>query len=448
MSLPYIYVGDKLKRAERLLEHELAQRKQEGYDVAEVEKNFLEGKAKTILEFEELLKELERATMSPDFKYSESSDLEKIKAERPKEPEKFEVVLSESDLYDKIYGGWLGRCGGNLLGKPVEGWSKERIEEYLRVANAYPLKNYFPPIAQIPEGAPEWLVKSAQALAKSKIVLGRIDGMVRDDDLDYTIIGLHILERFGLDFKTMHVGSAWLSVLPYREVHTAERVAYKNLVNEILPPDSAAYMNPYREWIGAQIRADMWGYVTPGMPERGAEFAYRDASLSHTKNGIYSEMFVSAMISGSFATKSINEIIQVGLSVIPKKSRLAEAVCDVVAWSKEYDNWEDAWRKMMDKYGRYHWVHTINNAAVVLLGLIYGRGDYERSIAISVMSGLDTDCNGATTGSILGVMLGAEALPDKWVNPLNDQLESFVIGFSKSQISDLAKRTLAIAIKC
>ena len=99
----------------------------------------------------------------------------------------------------------------------------------------------------------------------------------------------------------------------------------------------------------------------------------------------------------------------------------------------------------MDKYGQYHPVHTINNAAIVLMGLIYGGGDYGKSISISVMGGLDTDCNGATVGSILGVILGGKGLPDKWIAPLKDRIESFVIGYSGSRISELADRTFRLA---
>lgn len=232
--------------------------------------------------------------------------------------------------------------------------------------------------------------------------------MPRDDDIDYPIINLHLLETKGFGFSVTDVGSNWLENLPYNKVYTAERVAYRNLVNGLASPESTFYLNPYREWIGAQIRADMFGYVTPGMPEVGAELAFRDACLSHVKNGIYGEMFVTAMISAAFTTNDIDELIDIGLSEIPKRSRLAEAMKDVIAWSRKNGDWRDTWNRLNAKHGHYHGVHTINNAALVLLGLLHGQGDYGRSIAISVMGGWDTDCNGATTGSILGVMLGAK----------------------------------------
>lgn len=168
----------------------------------------------------------------------------------------------------------------------------------------------------------------------------------------------------------MDVGETWLHLLPYLQVYTAERAAYRNLVNGLQPPETATYVNPYREWISAQIRADVWGYVTPGNPELAAELAYRDASLSHVKNGIYGGMFVSAMISTTFATNNIEEVIEVGLAAIPKESRLAEAIKDVITWSKQFNDWRDTWNKINEKYGRCHFVHTINNAALVVTGLL------------------------------------------------------------------------------
>jgi len=423
---------------EGLIKGELVQRREEGGDVTEVEEKFAEVDKDNIVALETIFVELEVLPVREDFPYEEPSTLEKIRATRPVGPRKRRTHFLESELRDKILGAWLGRCAGCCLGKPVEGWRKDRIEGYLRAGNAYPLKSYFPVIVPVPEGYPEHL-------ANHNCMLGRIQYMARDDDTDYTILGLHILESRGLDFTTDNVADAWLNRLPYSLVYTAERIAYRNLVNGILPPESASYHNQCREWIGAQIRADAWGYVTPGNPELGAEFAFRDAAVSHVKNGIYGEMFVSAMISAAFATDDIEEIIEVGLSEIPEKSRLAEAMRNTVKWGKECRTWREAWDKVNKHYGDYHPVHTINNAALVLLGLLYGEKDFGKTVAISVMGGWDTDCNGATAGSIIGALLGAEKLPKEWVEPLNDRIQSFVIGFNDSKISELAERTFAIA---
>ena len=427
---------------ERLVRDEIRQREEEGYDVSEIRFSLAEIKGRDYSSLKAIMENLSKLKLKPDFPYKEPSELAEIRNERPKGPREITADLSDGELLNKIYGGWLGRCAGCLLGKPVEGLSKEQIEKWLKIADAYPLDDYFPPLRDLPRDAAEWLKSRGSRL---EVLRGHIDHMVRDDDIDYTIINLHILKTHGFEFTTEDVGKAWLSNLPFLRVYTAERAAYRNLVNGLVPPETATYMNPYREWIGAQIRADMWGYVAPGMPEYGAELAFRDARLSHVKNGIYGEMFISAMISAAFATSDIEELINIGLSEIPAESRLSEAVKDVIEWRKKFSDWRESWKRINEKYGRYHRVHTINNAALVLLGLLYGEGDFERSITISVMGGWDTDCNGATAGSILGVMLGADRMPKKWIAPLNDRIESFVIGYNNSRISDLAEHTFNLA---
>jgi len=427
---------------ERIVKDELRQREEEGCDVSGIRSMLAEIKCKDPSSLKLIIRKLSKLQPRPDFPYNEPIDLHGIKKERPKGLREMSVDISDEEIFEKIYGGWLGRCAGCLLGKPVEGLSREEIEKWLRIADAYPLNDYFPPLRDLPEDAPDWL---RSRVSRMDLLRGHIDHMVRDDDVDYTIINLYILETYGLKFATRDVGEAWLSNLPFLRVYTAERAAYRNLVNGLSPPETATYMNPYREWIGAQIRSDMWGYVTPGMPEYGAELAYRDAVLSHVKNGVYGEMFVSAMISGAFTTSDVEEIVKIGLSEIPSRSRLSEMIRDVIMWRKKYNDWREPWRRINEKYGHYHPVHTINNAALVLLGLLYGEGDFEKSITISVMGGWDADCNGATVGSILGVMLGADNLPEKWIAPLNDRVESFVVGFNNCRISDLARRTFTIA---
>lgn len=444
----------RLEELEQLVRDEIIERKQAGYDTAAVEAEFARMEEKSVPALERLFGDLERCPMQDDYPYQEPSDLDQIKASWPGPSGDAPLTLSEAELYDKIYGGWLGRCAGCMLGKPVEFLKKDQIESWLRFADAYPLTNYFPPLPDLPEDTPDWLVERLSLIEnwtkkrrahedwKPSTLLGRITCMARDDDIDYTIMRLDVVEDFGLGFTTMDIGESLLYQVPYRRIWSAERATYRNLINGILPPKSATYMNPYREIVGATTRGDMWGYLAPGMPALAAELAHRDARLTHTKNGIYGEMFASAVISTAFVTNDISEIVEAGVSVVPKNSRLAETLTDVISWSSEYSNWEDAWGRIIQKYGHYHRAHTINNIALILLGVIYGEGDFGRSVAITVMSGLDTDSTGATVGSLLGVITGAGALADKWVKPLNDRIESFVVGYNDSRISDLAKRTL------
>ncbi len=428
---------------ERLVVDELRQREEEGCEVAALREGVDRLAERTPARLDAILQELSTLMSRPAFPYREPSDWPGIQAERPGRPRPRDRDVPADQLLDKIRGGWLGRCAGCLLGKPVEGLHKTQIETWLHLADAYPLATYFPPVEDRVE-APEWLPRR---VAQRGCLVGHITHMPRDDDLDYPILNLHLLQEVGLQFTTADVGTAWLTLLPYLKVYTAERAAYRNLVNGLAPPATATYRNPYREWIGAQIRADLWGYVTPGAPERGAALAYRDACLSHVKNGLYGALWVSAMISAAFTARTVAEVIAVGRAAIPDRSRLAEALDDVVAWSGQHPDWRATWTRIEGKYGRYHRVHTINNAALVLLGLLYGAGDFARSITISVMGGWDTDCNGATTGSILGVLLGAAKLPPPWITPLHDRVESLVAGAHSSRISDLAQRTFHLAIQ-
>lgn len=422
----------------RLVRDEIIQREEEGCDVSGFEEELeaiLPGDRGALEYLYEALGELEP---TPDFPYVEPSTLDSIRAARPAGARRVEIPHSEEALLDRIYGAWLGRCAGCSLGKPVEGWPRGRIERYLRVADAYPLADYFPVIDPFPEG----LALHANYRETAR---GYIRYMARDDDIDYTILGLDYLERFGLGFTSDDVADTWISRLPFHMVYTAEREAYRNLVNDVRPPDSARLRNPYREWIGAQIRADAFGYVCPGWSEKAAEFGFRDAVVSHVKNGIYGEMWVAAMVAAALVGDDLSTVLTAGLAEIPARSRLAEAVQETLAAHERYPTWQEAWDSLMVKYGHYHGVHTINNAVIVLLGLLYGEMDLGRTISIAVMGGFDTDCNGATAGSILGALFGASALPKDWIEPLSDRVTSYVIGYFDNPISELAHRTLAVA---
>ncbi len=421
-----------------LLAAELTQADEEGRDTAQFRGQIdsLDLDELPAERLERLLDETVGLPQLETFAYSEPDRLLEIQAARPQDqPGELHV---RGDFEDSVLGAWLGRCAGCLLGKPVEGWPHAAIVEYLRSADEYPLAQYFPWLEPNP-------VEQALHRTARESTRGGITGMPRDDDLDYPILGLHVLEQHGPEFTTDDVADAWLSRLPYHVVYTAERAAYRNLVDGLLPPETARHRNPYREWIGAQIRADIFGYVSPGRPHRAAELAYKDAVLSHTKNGVYGEMWAAAMVAAAFTSDSPAEAIRAGLTQIPTSSRLYHAISQTLEWHGTYPDWKQAWERVMQAYGHYHGVHTINNACFVVLGLMYGDTNFGRSIGIAVECGMDSDCNGATAGSVLGAMLGARALPSQWVEPLNNRVRSAVLGYERTSISDLAARTVEIS---
>ena len=275
---------------------------------------------------------------------------------------------------------------------------------------------------------------------------GRITHMARDDDIDYTILALHVLESHGFGFRTADVAAAWLDNLPFTQVYTAERVAYRNLIHNLRPPATATHRNPYREWIGAQIRADLWGYVSPGDPRRAAELAFRDASLSHVANGIYGELWAAALLAACFTAPDARAALARSLEHVPPRSRLAEALRDVVDLHDRGGlSWQQARDHVADRHGHYHWVHTINNAAVVAVALLWGEGDFGCTVGLAVQAGWDADCNGATAGSAFGALHGTAALPERFVAPLSDRIRSAIGAFDNARISELADRTFRLA---
>ncbi len=377
-----------------------------------------------------------------DFPHREPSDLDGIKAARPA-PVDLPAMLPETViLRDKAHGGWLGRCCGCLLGKPVEGKRSGQIERYLRAQGRWPLDRYFsldapPDIAEECGFARRW----------TALFEGGITCMVEDDDTNYTVTGLAIVKQYGPQFTPENVAHFWLANIPIFHVCTAERVAYRNLVANIPPPASAQYRNVYREWIGAQIRADFFGYVNPGNPELAAEFAWRDAVISHVKNGIYGEMWVAAMLAGAYLSDDVETVIRYGLGQLPATCRLTAAIEHTLSLYHAGLNYEDAiteLRTRWDESRGHDWCHTISNAEIVAIALLWGAKDFEKTICGAVMPGFDTDCNGATAGSVLGVMLGAERLPAKWTAPLNDTLLTGVAGFHRVSIAEMAAETVAL----
>lgn len=455
---------DKLRS---LVEYEFTQSREEGRDLSD--EDALRDEFKAAGDDETALLEVWNKLLAlpqrDDFAFDEPSDLTTIQALRPDGPRKLPVTDDPSVLFDKMYGAWLGRCAGCALGKPVEGFmgahnglsSKERIKNYLTAIDAdeYPLNNYFPQHSP----AEEQTGKVGCHLSTRE----EIAFMESDDDIRYTVIGQLVMRQKGAQFTTEDVANAWISHLPYKMVCTAETQAYRNLVNRYewhvgshwgaaqgVDWDwVATYQNPYREWIGAQIRADSWGYAAPGCPELAADFAWRDARLSHVKNGIYGEMLCAALIAAAFAVNEPQAIIEAALCEIPQTSRLYQEMREVIAICEKHDNDFAQFEGVLDEIyallGHYHAVHTNNNAAIVIAALLLGGYDLEKVITFAVMGGWDSDCNGATAGSIAGAMIGAKALPEKWIAPLHDTLNSQIIGYHPIAISECARRSVEIA---
>jgi len=374
-----------------------------------------------------------------DYPYDEPSDLSDIRALR--KPYEFERKPIDAALMrDKIAGAWLGRVCGCMLGKTVEGIRTDELHPFLKATGNFPMHRYI-----TSEDATEERCVGMKYRLPARCFADKISYMPADDDTNYTVLGNRIVEDSSRDFTPADVMNAWQRYQPKTAYCTAERVAYRNYNLGYLPPDSAEYKNPYREWIGAQIRGDYFGYINPGNPELAAEMAWRDASISHIKNGIYGEMFIAAMLACAAVTDNLEDIIRGGLAQIPETSRLYESVTKLLddfaaGMTKEacFANIHKDW----DEHNQHDWCHTISNALIVVASLLYGDRDYGKAICMSVETGFDTDCNGATVGSILGMRGGKSIIGDEWAAPIHGLVQTSIQGENISDIEAFVERTM------
>jgi ADP-ribosylglycohydrolase len=205
-----------------------------------------------------------------------------------------------------------------------------------------------------------------------------------------------------------------------------------------VPPRTATRRNPFREWVGARLRVDAYGWSAGGDPVRAARMAWEDARLSHTANGVYAAMFMAAAHATSLGASSADECVAAGLSVVPARSRLAEAV----RTARELEgDWESIVDELYARYGRYHHVHAINNTALVAAALC-AFDDFSSGICAVVQAGWDTDTNGAAVGSILGALGPIE---ERWSKPLRGLFSTSLPSFDGITLDELSARTLAVA---
>ncbi|MEV5970831.1 ADP-ribosylglycohydrolase family protein [Streptomyces sp. NPDC051921] len=351
-----------------------------------------------------------------------------------------------SGLLERLHAAWLGRAVGCLLGKPVEKMPLDGIRALARATGNWPLNDWFTargvPGALL--AAHPWNRRSAAtSLAEN------IDGMPEDDDLNYPLLDLLLLRRHGRAFTTADVARLWLDELPAGRTFTAERVAYRNLLDGVEPPLTAVRRNPFREWIGAQIRADVHGWTHPGDPAGAARQAHRDAVLTHTGNGVYGAMFVAAALAvAASGGVDVHQALAAGLRVVPPRSRLAGAVRLGIAAARAESDFDLVVDRLHAELGGYHWVHAVPNAALLAAALTHADGDFTRSVCAAVSGGWDTDSNGATAGSVAGLLAGhPDRLPERWTSPLKNRLSTSVASFDGIGFDTLAALTHSEAVR-
>ncbi len=396
--------------------------------------------------------ELAKAPMRADFSYIEPFDLAAIQAARPSAGRKdvMPVTPSEVELRDKIAGGVYGQFIGLVLGKPLEmSWTLPMIRTYLEGAKAWPLDDFVPPYSPT---QPRRLRRDCMDCTK-----GFVSGVPEDDDLNYFVANLRTMEARGTNFTTRDIADTWIQEIPYDWAWGPEHsrlflIAGLRLDDHgaALPEDKdwekfVGFLNDGEELIGAMIRGEVFGLACPGNPVRAAELAWRDGRLTHTRTGLYAEMWLAATVAAAFSTNNPVEAIQAGIDQIPVNSRYAECLNEALRISMEEADWLKAWERIDKKWGALGHAGTMNESAAMINALVHSADpidgvDYGKAITLTVMQGWDADCSGAITGSIAGVIAGLKKIPERWREPLNDTYNSGLATERETRISRLADR--------
>ena len=346
--------------------------------------------------------------------------------------------IANEQLTPRIRRAWEGRISGCQLGKPVEILSMvqgyEALQSYLSSVDSFPVRDYI--------GYRE------VAGVQRECCRGELSRSEPDDDINYSVLALLLLEKHGAQMTTADVARAWLNLLPAGATFTAERAAYRVLLQRArdrftLGGEPGFDLtecsdNKYNDWIGAQIRADVYGWVCPGRPELAAEFAQRDAALSHRGDGVYGAMFVAAL-GAALADAEPSDALAEALEQIPSASGAARAV----RLGADLAGDANGGATIRSHYDGMSPVHTLNNLALVVWALFSHLDDFGAAIGEAVGAGLDTDCNGATVGGLWGIQ--GDAIPARWTQPWQGRVALSLAGHAEVPLETLVQRTTRVA---
>lgn len=327
-----------------------------------------------------------------------------------------EVSFPAPTAYDRhapqyleaTYYGWLAQICAGAVGTAVEGYTPEAIQkafgtikDYVRKPNTY------------------------------------------NDDITYEIAFLKALERKGLDLSSADIAEEWAGLVTFG--WSAEEWALKNIKLGIYPPESGKLHNPYREWIGAQMRGAICGMIVPGDYRRAAQYAFMDGVVSHHNNGVLGELFNAMLVAGAYVESDVRVLLRTVIDLLPKRSEYYAVVKFALEQCETQVAWQDAWEPCRKKFDHYNWIHSYPNAAAEVIALWFGKGDFTETISISCHQGYDVDCNAAQIGTVLGIQKGAKALAPHWTKPIGDRLDTYLRRYKVMSIRELARDTVRAA---
>lgn len=316
--------------------------------------------------------------------------------------EKKYLHLSKTELENKIKGGWAGQTIGVTFGGPTEfKYNGTFIQDY------QPLP---------------W--------SDDRIKNTMLSWPELYDDLYMDLTFVEVFDRLGLDAPVDSFAYAFANA-DYMLWHANQAARY-NILKGILPPQSGHWINnPHADDLDYQIEADFAGLMSPGMPNAASEISDKIGHIMCYGDGWYGGVYVGAMYSLAFVYNDIHTIVTEALKTIPKQSTFYQCISDVIKWHKEYPNdWHQTWFEIQKKWSEdtacpegifvpFN-IDAKVNAAYVVMGLLYGNGDFTQTLEISTRAGQDSDCNPSTAGGILATMIGYDKIPAYWKNSLSE----------------------------
>ena len=319
--------------------------------------------------------------------------------------EPIEVDVYKEEFYNATKAAWLSQLIGAAMGTQVEGYTSENlykafgeINNYIREPNTY------------------------------------------NDDITFELSFLEAFKKKGYDVTSKDIALEWVGLIPCG--WSAEEIALRNIKSGVLPPESGTYNNPFNEWIGAQMRGAICGMVAPGNPKLAAKLAWYDGEVSHASNGILGEVFNAVMISLAYIKDDVKDIVKSAIDIIPKDSEYYSVVKFALDKCQKHDNWREALKECEEKYIKYNWIHAYPNVCVEIIALWYGEGDYDKTLHIVTMSGIDVDCNAAQIMPILGIQHGMEIIPKKLIHLAFNKIITYMRSYKEMSLDELVAETV------
>jgi ADP-ribosylglycohydrolase len=427
-----------------LLRRVIADKAQQGHAVAglEAELDAIPDSYDRLTAFAYRLAEL---PLRADWPYVEPNDLDGILAEcDPARPLDAVAAIAPHEAAQRVEAAFLGSVCGCILGKPLEiNPALDEIRQALERLGEWPLNDYISeriaPFLSRPLH-PDWTAS----------VRERINYVAPDDDINYTILGMLLLEEYGPDFTKADICRTWLQYLPSGWTWGPERTMLARAATHALDYHAAEFshalfeewvsvLNPGDELCGAMIRADAYGYACPGRPAQAAALAWRDASWTHRRTGIYGTMFAAAAIAVAPVAREPLAIFETALKFVPRRSRFHAIVSDSLDQVAAASDWLDGYARIHGRYQHYAACQVFQEAGTLINTLRFAEsvGD---GICKQVSQGNDTDSYGATAGSLLGAYFGPGHLDERWLVPFHDEIRTKLAGFPERSLARLAQR--------